>query len=131
MSEGNFFTHAFSSLGDNLTIVGAVAEDTWDAWWSGSKDAPNTAKAVEEIRAREQGRDVSQAKIDKSSKGGMELIDKAKDMTVAQVGEKVGDVASGVGGILDLVTNKWFLGLAAAGVVLFVAAPYVGVLKKG
>jgi hypothetical protein len=129
-----FWGHAFESLSDNLEIAGAAALDVADnlnplsdQFLSG--DAKRTATVVEEQLAHEDGREVDNSRIERSSHGGVERIVDAGKATTAQVGDVVAEVADGAagaaGGALDLLTNKWFLLVAAVGIGLAVAAPYL------
>lgn len=133
MSDG-FWSHAFGSLGDNLSIINAVAGDVEDnlnpfsdAFMSG--DAGQTAAEVERQRALEQGRAYDQAKVDRSKDGGLATVGTAAEETGDQVGAKVGEVVDGAaavaGGALDMLFNPWVLGAVAVVVVLVIAAPYV------
>lgn len=128
----DWWGHAFEDLDDNVAILGAALQDKVAGFWSGSEDAPNTARVVEEIRAAEGHRAVDEEKIAKSSKGGLALIEEADKMTGQQVGEVVRDAAGKVGTALDLLTNPWVIGGAVALVGLVIVGPYVTpFLKKG
>ena len=133
-NEGGFWAHAFDDLGDNLSILGAVAEDVVDNAnpWSEeflSGEAKNTATEVERQLAADEGREVDQGRIDRSSAGGLELVSVAITETGSDVkaaaGSAVSTVGSAAGGVLDAITNPWVLGTVGVLVLAILAAPYV------
>jgi hypothetical protein len=104
---------------DNAKLV-ATAMDDWhgnlnpfdDRFLTG--DAPNTAREVEEQLAREQGREVDQDRIDRSSQAGLELIGRAAYETAEEITEEVADKAKAA-----VTWGPWILGgVLIAGVVV-------------
>lgn len=129
-----FWEHAFESFGDNLSIIGSVAEDVAgnlnpfdDQFLSGN--AENTATEVERQIALEQGRDVDPVRADVSAAGGMNLIRDAATNTAGDVKAAAGSALStagkAAGGVLDAITNPWVIAVVGTLVLAVFAAPYV------
>lgn len=119
----DFWEHAFDSLGDNFMIAWAASADLAenlnplsDQFLSG--DAINTAREVEEQRARDEGREIDPERIRQSASGGLELIEEGAGQTAAAVGHEVGTV-------VGIVTNPWVVGAVVTLAIAILAAPYV------
>lgn len=130
----DFWTHAFDSLGDNLSIIGAVGSDLLanvnpfsDEFLTG--DATATATEVERQIARDQGRQVNPQRIDASKGGGLGTVRdataKTVDDTKAAAGQALDTAGKAAGGVLDAITSPWVLGALALVVAGVLAAPYV------
>lgn len=126
----SFWDKAFNELGDNLDLLKSVVSDgvgninPWDDRFL-SGDAPATAATAEEQNAARQGRDVSQARIDASAKGGIDTILEGGKQTAADVGREVKDVATKAGSALDFFLSPVGVGVAVGVVVLVLTAPYL------
>ncbi len=131
---GDFWDHAFESLGDNVSILGSVLEDVADnlnpfsdEFLSGN--AESTATEVERQLALEQGRDFDPVRADVTAAGGMDLIRDAASATgddvKAAAGSALSTAGKAAGGVLDAITNPWVIGVVGTLVLAVFAAPYV------
>lgn len=115
---------ALGDLWDNVVIVGAAAADASNPvnWYYGT--APLTATVAERQTAERENRPVSQARIDKSTTGGLATIGQAASDTATQVEEKAKNAASFLGKY-----GPWILGGVGLVVLGVVALPYVSAAK--
>lgn len=128
--DEGFWGHAFSSLGDNFDLVLSAAADLVANVTPGSGeflsgDAYRTAQTVEEQRARDEGREVDPERIAASGSGGVATIGAAASQTVDDTEAVAGQVLSGAGKALDVLTDPWLLGGIAVVIVGVLAAPYL------
>lgn len=128
-----FWSDAFDSLGDNLTLVGKVAEDVVgnlnplsEQYATG--DARNTAAEAERQNAAREGRAFDEKRAESSGKGGLTVVKDATKETIANVAKKTGETVDGAGkvagGALDLFTNPYVLAGIGAVVLAILVAPY-------
>lgn len=109
-----FWTDALERLGDNARLVGAAALD-WVDPWAGA-DAPRTAAEVERQAARDEGRAVDAARVERMAQGGAARIGAAASRTGAQVGAVVDEAAS-------VLASPWLWAAVATVAVAWVAWP--------
>lgn len=129
-----FWSEAFDSLGDNLTLLGKAGEDVVqnlnpfsDEFATG--EARATAAEVERQLAQRGGREFDQSRADQSAKDGLaKIVTGAKD-TAKGAGKTIGTAADGAskvaGSALDALTSPVVLGIAGVVVVLVLLAPYL------
>ena len=129
-----FWTDAFSSLGDNLTLVETSVLDATDnlnpfseQFLSG--EARRTAAEAEKQNAERAGRVYDERRAEASGKEGLATISQAVKDTGSDVGAKAGAAletgAKAAGSALDAITNPWIVVPVLLLVGLVVAAPYV------
>ena len=120
-----FWEHAFEDVGDNLSLLNAVAGDVQanlnpfsDSFMSG--DAPTTAEEAERQNAAREGRDYSQARADASGTGGLYTVGTAVEATGKDVGHALGET---VGKGLDFLSGWGGVALLVGGAVVVLAGP--------
>lgn len=132
-----FWEDAFTSFGDNLTLVKTAILDGADnlnpfgeQFLSG--DAKRTAAEAERQNAEREGRVYDERRAQASAQGGLELVTEGVRATATDVGKKAGTAletgAAAAGSALDALTNPWIVVPALALVGLILAAPYVAPL---